>query len=101
MLIQGLASNEQGRAALKFFSSTLEAKLEPNDVAFVAVLSACNHAGLVEEGRYYFESMSHDYNIEPRVEHDGCMVDFLGRAGLIDNAYGFIKRMPTEPNAII
>jgi len=48
MLIQGLASNGQGREALKFFSSMLEAKLDPNDVIFIAVLSACNHAGLVE-----------------------------------------------------
>ena len=101
VLIQGLASNGQGREALKFFSSMLEAKLEPNDVTFVAVLSACNHTGLVKEGRHYFESMSRDYNIEPRVEHYGCMVDILGRAGLIEEAYEFIKKMPIEPNAII
>nr|UPT49527.1 pentatricopeptide repeat protein AaPPR756 [Agave angustifolia] len=46
--------------------------------------------------------MSQDYNIEPRIEHYGCMVDILGRAGLIKDAYElFIKRMPREPNAII
>ncbi|ONK77861.1 uncharacterized protein A4U43_C02F11550 [Asparagus officinalis] len=101
VLIQGLASNGQGREALTFFASMLEANVEPNDVTFVAVLSACSHTGLVKEGRYYFDSMSRDYAINPRVEHYGCMVDILGRAGLIEEAYDFVKRMPIKPNAII
>lgn len=101
VLIQGLASNGQGREALRFFASMLEAKLEPNDVTFVAVLSACSHSGLVEAGQHFFDSMDRDYGIKPRVEHCGCMVDILGRAGRIEEAYNFIKRMPVEPNAIV
>ncbi|KAK4264400.1 hypothetical protein QN277_025580 [Acacia crassicarpa] len=100
-IIQGLASNGEGRRALEFFRLMQEAKVEPNDVTFIGVLSACSHAGLVEEGRTLFLRMSKDYGIEPRIEHYGCMVDILGRAGLLDEALQFIKSMPMEPNVIV
>ncbi|KAL5216450.1 hypothetical protein ABZP36_007851 [Zizania latifolia] len=100
-LIKGMASNGRGREALELFSSMREANVEPTDVTFIGVLLACSHSCLVEEGRRHFISMSQDYGIQPRIEHYGCMVDLLGRAGLIDEAYHFIKTMPIEPNAII
>ncbi|XP_028765113.1 pentatricopeptide repeat-containing protein At1g08070, chloroplastic-like [Neltuma alba] len=100
-IIQGLASNGEGRRALEFFRLMQEANVEPNDVTFIGVLSACSHVGLVEEGRTLFLSMSKDYGIEPRAEHYGCMVDILGRAGLLDEALQFIKNMPMEPNVIV
>lgn len=101
VLIQGLASNGRGREALQLFSSMLDLNIKPNDVTFIGVLSACSHAGLIDEGRQIFDSISRDYGIKPRIEHYGCMVDILGRAGLIDEAYHFITTMPIEPNAII
>ncbi|CAK9137545.1 unnamed protein product [Ilex paraguariensis] len=101
VLIQGLASNGQGIRALKFFNLMREKNIKPNDVTFIGVLCACSHAGLVDEGRDFFVSMTRDFDIEPRVEHYGCMVDILGRAGLIEEAYQFIKNMPIKPNAII
>ncbi|XP_020111934.1 pentatricopeptide repeat-containing protein At1g08070, chloroplastic-like [Ananas comosus] len=101
VLIRGLASNGKGKDALLLFSSMLEAKFEPTDVTFVGVLSACSHAGLVKEGREFFNSMSRDFGIEPRIEHYGCLVDILGRAGLLQEAYQFIKNMPIEPNAVV
>ncbi|RVW53048.1 Pentatricopeptide repeat-containing protein, chloroplastic [Vitis vinifera] len=101
VLIQGLASNGQGKKALEYFYLMLEKNVEPNDVTFIGVLSACSHAGLVDEGRDLFVSMSRDFGIEPRIEHYGCMVDILGRAGLIEEAFQFIKNMPIQPNAVI
>ncbi|XP_074569367.1 pentatricopeptide repeat-containing protein At2g29760, chloroplastic-like [Curcuma longa] len=101
VLIQGLASNGQGRQALEVFSSMLVAKFMPTDVTFIGVLSACSHAGLVEEGQVFFDNMSKKYGISPRIEHYGCMVDLFGRAGLIEEAYWFIQSMPIEPNAIV
>ncbi|CAD6263173.1 unnamed protein product [Miscanthus lutarioriparius] len=65
------------------------------------VLSPQIHSCLVEEGRRHFDSMTQDYGIKPRVEHYGCIVDLLGRAGLIDEAYQFIRAMPIEPNTVI
>ncbi|XP_057459663.1 pentatricopeptide repeat-containing protein At1g08070, chloroplastic-like [Actinidia eriantha] len=101
VLIQGLASNGQGKRAIEFFNLMLEENIKPNDVTFLGVLCACNHAGLFDEGRGFLDSMSRDFDIEPRIEHYGSMVDILGRAGLIEEAYQFIKNMPIEPNAVI
>ncbi|AQK44279.1 pentatricopeptide repeat-containing protein At1g08070, chloroplastic [Zea mays] len=100
-LIKGMATNGRGREALELFSSMREAGIEPTDVTFIGVLMACSHSCLVEEGRRHFDSMARDYGIKPRVEHYGCMVDLLGRAGLVDEAYQFIRTMPIEPNAVI
>ncbi|XP_072954229.1 pentatricopeptide repeat-containing protein At5g66520-like [Typha angustifolia] len=101
VLIRGLANNGRGREALDLFSSMLKDNLRPTEVTFIGVLSACSHAGLVEEGRQFFDSMSREYDIEPKIEHYGCMVDILGRAGFIHEAYQFIKCMPIEPNAVV
>ncbi|XAR50243.1 hypothetical protein NMG60_11004513 [Bertholletia excelsa] len=101
VLIQGLASNGLGKRAIEFFNLMLEKNTNPNDVTFIGVLSACSHAGLVDEGRDFFVSMSRDFGIEPRIEHYGCMVDILSRAGLVEEAYQFIKNMPIKPNAVI
>ncbi|KAJ0985997.1 hypothetical protein J5N97_004353 [Dioscorea zingiberensis] len=74
----------------------------PNDVTFVAVLSACAHSGLVCEGREAFESMNRDYKLVPRVEHHVCMVDMFGRAGLLDEAIQFIREcIQVEPGAAV
>ncbi|XP_030493391.2 pentatricopeptide repeat-containing protein At1g08070, chloroplastic [Cannabis sativa] len=100
-LIQGLASNGQGKKALEYFKLMQQNNVVPNDVTFIGVLSACSHAGLVDEGRKYFLSMSNDYDIEPRIEHYGCMVDIFGRAGLIEEACEFIQNMPIQPNAVV
>ncbi|CAA6664895.1 unnamed protein product [Spirodela intermedia] len=67
--------------------SMRESGLKPDHIAFVAVLSACSHAGLLEEGRP-----------DPTVEHFTCMVDLLGRAGRLEEAYGFVKQMPFKPD---
>ncbi|KAG6686434.1 hypothetical protein I3842_11G019400 [Carya illinoinensis] len=100
-LIQSLASNGQGKRALDFFYMMRGKNIEPNDVTFIAALAACSHAGLVDEGRSLFFSMTKDFGIEPRIEHYGCMVDILGRMGLIEEAYQFIKNMPIHPNAVV
>ncbi|XP_048557959.1 pentatricopeptide repeat-containing protein At1g08070, chloroplastic-like [Triticum urartu] len=100
-LIKGMASNGRGREALELFSSMRKANIEPTDVTFIGVLLACSHSCLVEEGRRHFDSMTQDYGIHPRIEHYGCMVDLLGRAGLIDEAHQFIRNMPIVPNAVV
>ncbi|TQD75387.1 hypothetical protein C1H46_039080 [Malus baccata] len=101
VLIQGLASNGQGMRALEYFQLMQEKNFKPNDVTFIAILSAYGHAGLVDEGRNLFTRMSRDFGIEPRIEHYGSMVDILGRAGLIEEAYQFIKNMPIQPNVVV
>eukprot|EP01018_Ginkgo_biloba_P026238 Gb_36365 [translate_table: standard] len=98
-MIAGYGMHGQGEEALALFSRMLETGLKPNYITFVAVLSACSHAGLVDEGWKYFECMSRDYGIKPRLKHYACIVDLLGRAGHLNEARDFIKKMPLEPDA--
>ncbi|KAL8547235.1 hypothetical protein ACS0TY_006813 [Phlomoides rotata] len=73
--------------------------ISPGDQTFTAILSACSHSGLVNEGRTFFEAMSRDYGVTPNIHHYGCMVDILGRAGLLDEAYELIHSMRVKPDA--
>lgn len=90
-----------GKAALAAFSHMKKDGLTPTSVTFVSVLSACSHSGLIQEGWKYFYSMTQDYNITPEVVHYACMVDLLGRGGLLDEAIMFIASMPIEPDASV
>lgn len=65
----------------------------------LGVLSACSHSGMVDEGHRVFHSMSSFYNIAPKAEHYGCMVDMLSRAGLLDEALDLVEEMPMEADA--
>ncbi|KAG9143469.1 hypothetical protein Leryth_016458 [Lithospermum erythrorhizon] len=97
-LILGLAMNGQVERALKLFHEMQTYGVTPNEVTFVAVLGACRHMGLVDEGRRYFDSMIRLHNIEPNIKHYGCMVDLLGRAGLLIEAEKLIDSMPMTPD---
>ncbi|XP_048327023.1 putative pentatricopeptide repeat-containing protein At3g49142 [Ziziphus jujuba] len=88
----------RGRDAVALFAKMKDSGLSPDSIAFVPVLSACSHAGLLEEGKYYFRLMMEEYRIVPTIEHFACMVDLLGRAGRVDEAYSFVKNMPIKPN---
>lgn len=75
--------------------------MKPDSVTFVNVLSACCHAGLVDEGRKYFNSMSQCYQITPVTEHYGCMADLVGRAGHLEEVKDLISKMPITPDATV
>ncbi|MFQ6628529.1 hypothetical protein Gotur_007812, partial [Gossypium turneri] len=100
-MIVGFAMNREAERALDIFAEMSMVGIKPDEVTFVGVLSACSHAGMVEEGWRHFEDMSKVYNLEPQTEHYGCMVDLLGRAGLISEAEVFIANMPIEPDAFV
>ncbi|XP_062097076.1 pentatricopeptide repeat-containing protein At3g62890-like [Humulus lupulus] len=72
--------------------------IKPDHITFIALLSACSHGGLVNEGFSYFNEMSTAYNITPNLQHFGCMADLLGRVGQLDRALKFIKTMPVKPD---
>lgn len=75
--------------------------IEPNEITFVGILSACKHAGLVDLGRQFFSSMVQDYKISPKSQHYGCMIDLLGRAGLFEEAESLIQNMEMKPDGAI
>eukprot|EP01018_Ginkgo_biloba_P018551 Gb_27291 [translate_table: standard] len=100
-IIAGYGMHGCGREALELFERMQLSGMNPNHVTLVCVLSACRHAGLVEEGCHYFNCMNQYYHITPAMEHYGCMVDLLGRAGHLDEAQDFINKMPIKPDATV
>ncbi|GLT61234.1 hypothetical protein SLA2020_339560 [Shorea laevis] len=100
-LINGLAVHGRGREALRVFYEMEKSGFCPDHITITGLLVACSHGGLVEEGWQVFESIRKKYDMEPLLEHYGCMVDLLGRAGLLYEANDFLERMPMKPNSVI
>eukprot|EP01018_Ginkgo_biloba_P022838 Gb_23134 [translate_table: standard] len=100
-MIVGFAHHGHGKVALHFFEQMQRMGINPNHITFLGLLSACSHAGLVGEGWNFFHSMSRDYCTTPRLDHYACVVDLLGRAGRLEEAEDFIKKMPFEPHAAL
>ncbi|XP_068634606.1 pentatricopeptide repeat-containing protein At5g06540-like [Aristolochia californica] len=98
-IIAGMAMHGHANKALQLFDEMPETGIKPDDNTFVAVLSACSHAGRVDEGYGLLNCMSETYRIIPKVEHYGCIIDLLARAGLVEEALMLIQTMPVEPNA--
>ena len=98
IMISGLGQHGRGQDALELFRKMKADGLVPDAYSFVALLSACSHAGLVDGGRQIFCAMK-DYGVEPTVVHYTSMVDLLGRAGLLEETKLFISSMPVEADA--
>ncbi|XP_010483106.1 PREDICTED: pentatricopeptide repeat-containing protein At5g56310-like [Camelina sativa] len=100
-IVTGLATHGHGAEALAMFNRMVKAGVRPNDVTFIAILSACSHVGMVDLGKCLFSSMISKYGIQPNIEHYGCMIDLLGRAGSLREAEEAIQSMPFEANAAV
>ncbi|GAB2222115.1 hypothetical protein Droror1_Dr00013316 [Drosera rotundifolia] len=99
--ICGLAMNAHVDVTFGVFGQMEKLGIRPDGNTFIGLLCACTHAGLVRDGRTYFQRMQNVYSVSSTVEHYGCMVDLLGRAGLLQEAHGLIRSMPMAPNAIV
>ncbi|XP_008785200.1 pentatricopeptide repeat-containing protein At3g09040, mitochondrial [Phoenix dactylifera] len=100
-MIVGLAKNGYADEALNLFQAMEESQIKPDDITFLGILTACSHAGLVSEGRGFFDSMTMKYGITPRVDHYACLIDILGRGGSLKEAEELIDRLPFEPDGVI
>ncbi|KAK9288496.1 hypothetical protein L1049_016955 [Liquidambar formosana] len=80
-MIGGFAIHGNGHQAVELFKKMRLEGLIPDEVTLVVAMFGCSHVGLVEEGCEIFDSMREVYGIEPKLEHYGCLVDLLGRAG--------------------
>ncbi|GAV63323.1 PPR domain-containing protein/PPR_1 domain-containing protein/PPR_2 domain-containing protein [Cephalotus follicularis] len=100
-IIGGLALHGNANDAISYFSEMTNAGLMPDEITFLGVLSACCHGGLVEEGRKYFAQMNCKFNLSPQLKHYSCMVDLLGRAGLLEEAEELITSMPIKADAVV
>ncbi|KAF9620025.1 hypothetical protein IFM89_010641 [Coptis chinensis] len=100
-MIGGLAMHGRAQDAIDLFLNMQRQRFRADKITFIGVLNACAHAGLVEEGLQYFHAMKPVYGVEPAVEHYGCVVDILGRAGHLTEAEEFIRFMPMKSNAAV
>ncbi|OAY81586.1 Pentatricopeptide repeat-containing protein [Ananas comosus] len=98
-IIAGHGVHGDGEEALEIFSLMEIEGVKPDHVTFISLLSACSHAGLVDQGQKYFQLMQTSYGIQPIMKHYACIVDLLGRAGRLNDAYEFIKTMRVKPDS--
>ncbi|XP_023544313.1 putative pentatricopeptide repeat-containing protein At3g47840 isoform X1 [Cucurbita pepo subsp. pepo] len=100
-MISGYAEHGHSQEAIELFESIQKVGLRPDSVTFIGVLTACSHAGMVDLGFHYFNSMSKDYHITPSKEHYGCMIDLLCRAGRLNDAESLIRSMPFQRDDVV
>ncbi|KAI4316168.1 hypothetical protein L6164_024174 [Bauhinia variegata] len=98
VMITGYGKHGIGQKAVDLFEEMKLDGIEPDSVTYLAVLSACSHSGLIEQGQKYFYSYCTNQQSKPQVEHYACMVDLLGRAGRLKEAKHLIETMPLKPN---
>ncbi|CAH8389365.1 unnamed protein product [Eruca vesicaria subsp. sativa] len=97
-MISTYAHHGHAQEALLLFD---QMSVPPSDVTFVGVLSACVHAGLVDEGRRYFNEMSSSFGLVPKIEHYTNVIDLLSRAGMLNEAWEFMEKFPGKPDEIM
>ncbi|XP_071706569.1 pentatricopeptide repeat-containing protein DOT4, chloroplastic [Rutidosis leptorrhynchoides] len=101
IIIAGYCMHGFGHEALLTFKQMRDKRIEPNEASLTSILYACSHSGLFQEGWKFYNLMVNEYQIEPKLEHYGCMVDLFSRAGKLLEGYKFIISMPVRPDATI
>ncbi|XP_057507709.1 pentatricopeptide repeat-containing protein At5g48910-like [Actinidia eriantha] len=89
-IISGASMNGDARKLLKLFDKMITAGTQPTETTFVALLTVCTHARLVQEGLKLFKQMD-TYGVKRKFEHYACVVDLLARAGMLKEAEKFIE----------
>ncbi|KAK8658841.1 hypothetical protein V6N13_029060 [Hibiscus sabdariffa] len=98
-MISAYGYHGNGKMAIQLFHKMCDSGIRPSKSSFVNLLSACSHSGLVNEGLSYYRVMLGEYGVEAVTEHQVCIVDMLGRAGKLQEAYEFINQIPGETEA--
>ncbi|XP_057458218.1 pentatricopeptide repeat-containing protein At2g27610 [Lotus japonicus] len=100
-MISGYAQNGQAKKALDVFEEMQNLNLDIDAVTFIGVITACTHAGLVDQGQYYFNVMINDHQIMPTMELYSCMIDLYSRAGMLEKAMDILNGMSFPPGATV
>ncbi|KAL6506743.1 hypothetical protein OROHE_022575 [Orobanche hederae] len=93
-IIAACGLNGLPRDAVALLSEMEVDGVKPNSVTILAVLSACCHGGLVEEGLTLFKDIVNKHGAELKLEHYSCLVDLLAKAGKLDDAFRLINSIP-------
>nr|DAD44071.1 TPA_asm: hypothetical protein HUJ06_002301 [Nelumbo nucifera] len=99
VIIMAYGMHGRGEEALKLFKTMVAegasgGDVEPNEVTFIAIFASCSHSGMVNEGLELFRRMKDDHGVAPTPDHYACIVDLLGRAGQLEEAYQLVTAMP-------
>ncbi|XP_074280053.1 pentatricopeptide repeat-containing protein At3g14730 [Silene latifolia] len=100
IMIMGYGMDGHGNEALSMFDFMCADQITPDEITFIGVLSACSHSGFLRQGREYLSQMKSLYGLVPKIEHYACVIDMLGRAGQLDEAYELLVTMPIESNDV-
>ncbi|CAN6486928.1 unnamed protein product [Victoria cruziana] len=100
-MMAGYANNGREMDAINLFEDMIQEEIQPDEISFLAILSACRHTGLVVEGENFFNSMVTNHGISPGMDHYACMIDLFGRSNCMDKAEEMIQNIQQEPDAIV
>lgn len=98
VIIMAYGMHGNGQDAIDLLKMMIVQKVKPNEVTFISVFAACSHSGMVDEGLRIFYNMQNEYGVEPSSDHYACVVDLLGRAGRVGEAYQLMNTMPLDFN---
>ncbi|VVB08157.1 unnamed protein product, partial [Arabis nemorensis] len=101
-IIVGCAQHGRGKWAFVIFGQMIRLNIDPDEITFTGLLSACSHCGFLQKGRKLFDYMSsRPHHIGRKIQHYTCMVDILGRCGELQEAEELIESMLVEPNEMV
>ncbi|KAF6175710.1 hypothetical protein GIB67_022712 [Kingdonia uniflora] len=100
-ILAAFGNHGYGTRAIKIFEQMRQCNVKPDSVTFIGLLAACNHAGLVDEGRSYFNAMKEIFRIAPEIEHFSCLIDLLGRAGRLEEAKEYLQKFPFGTDLVV
>ncbi|KAM0933131.1 putative tetratricopeptide-like helical domain superfamily, DYW domain-containing protein [Dioscorea sansibarensis] len=100
-VIMGCAQNGYALDALRYFDYMVYHDVQPDEITFTGLLTACSHSRMLDKARQVFQRLREDPLVNMKLEHYVCMVDVLGRCGQLDEAEELIKHMPMKPNATV
>ncbi|KZV54270.1 hypothetical protein F511_27022 [Dorcoceras hygrometricum] len=100
-MIAAFARHGHGLKALHFYEEMSSQGVEPTHVTFLSLLHACSHTGLVHKGMEFLKLMETSYGLDPRPDHYACIIDMLGRAGLVKEAKNFLEMLPVKPDVLV
>ncbi|EPS69323.1 hypothetical protein M569_05443, partial [Genlisea aurea] len=97
-MIVGFARNGSVSESLSTFGNMSKAGFRPDEVTLVGILTGCSHSGLESEGLKFLDSMEDEFDLIPRYDHYGILVDLLGRKDRFSEALRVIERARCGPN---
>ncbi|KAM0928676.1 hypothetical protein ACQ4PT_002627 [Festuca glaucescens] len=98
-VVSAYAFHGHGDVAMSLFGRMELDNVRPDGIMFLGVLKACGHAGRADDALNYFDVLTKMYGVEASGDHYSCLVDVLGRAGRLQQAYDVIRTMPVRVTA--